>query len=84
MVFMRLLRRVHISMHRAIPAWEDALRELNERNVYVAVVSNKTSVLLREEVAHLGGRLFCVSGRSGDPRKINPPRRFSWLCKGLA
>lgn len=64
---------IHAEHVRALPGAERAVRALRDRDIYVAVVSNKTGVFLRAEAAVLGwDGLFSRLVGAGDAAADKP------------
>jgi phosphoglycolate phosphatase len=57
-VFYRTFYAVHLEQLRPTPGAASLLEALAARGLYLAVVSNKTGIALRKEVAHLGWQPF--------------------------
>lgn len=57
-IYLAHFRTIHLDRLTALPGREAMLRGLAERDVFLAVVSNKTGELLRREVARLGWTEF--------------------------
>jgi phosphoglycolate phosphatase len=63
----------HLQTLKPMPHAEELLRALNERSLWVGVVSNKTGTFLRKEVDHLGwGRYFRKVIGAGDAPNDKP------------
>jgi phosphoglycolate phosphatase len=65
----------HLQTLKAMPHAEELLRGLNERGLWVGIVSNKTGSFLRKEVEHLGwqGLLRTVIGAGDAPNDKPAP-----------
>jgi phosphoglycolate phosphatase len=65
----------HLQTLRAMPHAEELLRDLNQRGLWVGIVSNKTGSFLRKEVEHLAwqGLLHKVIGAGDAPNDKPAP-----------
>lgn len=72
-VFYRTFGDLHIEMLRPLAGAETMLAELDDRGVYLGVVSNKTGKYLRAEADHLGwSRYFGKLVGAGDAARDKP------------
>ena len=86
-IYLDRFRAIHLERLTPLPGRADMLRELAADGHYLAVVSNKTGAVLRNEAAHLGwSPLFgSIVGAGRRRTPINPTaRRSSWPWNGRA
>ena len=74
-IYFKRFREIHLDRLESVPQAESLLAALADRNIYLAVVSNKTGVHLRQEAVHLGWNHYFgqVIGAT-DARQDKPAR----------
>jgi phosphoglycolate phosphatase len=74
-IYLDRFRAIHLERLKPLPGREAMLRSLSANGHYLAVVSNKTGAVLRDEVAHLGWTQFfgAIVG-AGDAHTDKPHR----------
>lgn len=53
-IYMQYFRSMHLEKLTPLPEAEEVLKLLNSKDIFLAVVSNKTNINLRKEVKHIG------------------------------
>ena len=72
-IYLERFRAIHLDRLTALPGREPMLRGLAGRGIYLAIVSNKTGMLLRREVEQLGwSDLFGSIVGAGDAATDKP------------
>jgi phosphoglycolate phosphatase len=72
-IYLDRFRAIHLTRLTALPGRERMLRRLAAEGHYLAIVSNKTGAVLRNEVAHLGWTpLFGAIVGAGDAHTDKP------------
>ena len=80
-IYLERFRAIHLERLAALPGREAMLRRLAADGHYLAVVSNKTGAVLRNEVAHLGwSPLFGAIVGAGDTHTDKPHRALVELA----
>ena len=74
-IYLQTFEKLHLQNLNTLPGSEELLKALQGKNIYLAIVSNKTGHYLRAEIEHLGWQNYFSSAvGSGDAIRDKPAK----------